>query len=317
MTMRMTIIFALSLALAGAGCAGFVDEDEGAVPSSEIPLARQGTIKLQLGYADDKPVEYYRFGSFAPADKSWFAAYDKFPGMPVGEMYIWADSKGLPSLEGNKQHPIIDTLPLQARYTDFFEVVVVEPDGDTEPNDIKSRGTLLLAGLRLKRTGHVVNCPVVGAKAALASSKSKSTFKHLRVWVRKKVAYCMLMEGGSALITGGAPPPRIFSAQVTSKRTELRVAANDFYDLKTKAFSGADQVTNIPVPDNAVYHRAPGTKEYSPLVKLWDVTVPSDYKLGQINSYADLFPVPDFTDPRIEEHKPETFHNNSIVTVGK
>ena len=306
------------LAALTAGCAGFVDEDEGDVPITEIPLELQGTIKLHKGYLDGKKTEYYRFGTFVPADAGWFPSYEKFPGMPVHPIYIWAGDNGKPSLDV-EQRPIIDTLPLQAKYTDFFEVVVVTPGEGEQANDIKSRGTLLLAGNELARTGHVINCPVVGAKAKLQSStnKQRNTYRKIKVWYRKKIAHCMLMEGGSALIPGGAPSPRVFKQKITDDRTEYRVATAELFTLKSSAFSGADQVSNIPVPDNDVYRYGPGSKDYSPLGTVFDVTVPSDYKVGQVASYAQLYPIPDFTDPRIEERKPAAFFNSSVVYVGK
>ena len=346
----------LLAALLGA-CGGFVDEDEGEVPTTEIPFDLQETIKLHKGYLDEKRVEYYRFGSFVPSKASWFPSYDEFPGMPVHPIYIWAGSNGKPSVTG-EQHPIIDTLPMQAKYTDFFEVVVVSA-GEEQPNDIKSRGTLLLADLELKHTGHVINCPVVGKDAQLQSSPPKTCsssctspmfcskagvclkkgqcahhgdcptnrfcnfltkgcgFQKIKVWYRKKLTHCMLMEGGSALIPGGAPPPLI-SREPVGDRTEYRVSAGEVHTLRSSAFSGADLVSNILVPDNDIYRHGPTTKQYSPLTQVKDVTVPSDYKMGQLKSYKHLYPIgDDHVDSRIKTRSPEAFFNSSIVHVGK
>ncbi len=308
----------IALTALAAGCAGFVDEEEGDVPITEIPLERRGEIKLHKGYLGGKQIEYYRFGTFVPADESWFPSYDKFPGMSVSSIYIWADDSGKPSLNV-EQYPIIDKLPLQAKYTDFFEVVVVTPEAGESPNDIKSRGTLLLAEYSLARTGHIINCPVVGPDAKLGASanKQRNSYKKIKIWYRKKVAHCMLMEGGSALIKNGAPSPRVFRQQISSSRTEFRVADAEVFTLKSSAFGGEDAVSDIPVPDNDVFRYGPGTKDYSPLGRVHDVKVPSDYKVGQVASHGDLYPVPDFTDPRIVERKPAAFFNSSIVYVGK
>ena len=309
--------FVVILASLIMGCGGFVDEEEGKVPTTEIPLELQGTIKLHKGYLDGEAVEYYRFGTFHPADADWFPEYDKFPGMPVHPIYIWAGDNGKPSIDLD-QYPIIDTLPLQARYTDFFEVVVVTPDASEQSNDIKSRGTLLLADYSLARTGHVINCPIVGEKAKLQTSvnKARNSYRRIQVWYRKKITHCMLMEGGSALIAGGAPSPMIFRQKISAARTEYRVAAAEVFALKSSAFSGADLVSNIEVPDNDIFRHGPGSKEYTTLGRVFDVTVPSDYKVGQVASHADLYPVPDFTDSRIVERKPAAIFNSSIVYVG-
>jgi hypothetical protein len=304
---------AVGLALLGlTACGSLVDEDEGRVSETEIPVERRGTIPLLHGFADGKPVEYYRLGQLVPQETVWFPSYDKFPGMPVRELYAWPDATGAPSFDG-PQRPIVDSLPRQASASDFFEIVLVRPPaGAAAANDIKSRATLLRSGYPLERTGKVVSCPVVGTDAALGGAPA-SHFPKLALWYRKKSASCVLLDGGP-----GTAGLKVFTTPVgSSDRSELRVAATDLYTLRSTAFTAADQVSAIPVPQNDVFRYVPGSSDYSPLAKVWDVTVPSDYLVGQISSYADLFPVPGFTDPRIVARAPETFCNCPIVTVGK
>ncbi len=301
-------------------CAGYVDEEQGVVPASEIPLARQGTIAAQLGYLDGGQVEYYAFGTFTPEETTWFPAYEKFPGMPVHPMYVRAtgEDDGAQLAWDEAQHPIIDTLPLQAGHSDFFELVKFTPDGDNAANDLKSRATLLLSEMTLTHTGKIVYCPVVGAQAALGATRAKprAAFRKLQVWYRSKVAACMLMEGGAALYADGAAAPLTYATAVTDQRTEYRVPAEDLYLLRTTAFSGSDLVSDIPVPHNAIFVDGPAAKTgYTPLCKIWDVTVPNDYVVGELSSYAALFPVPGFTDPRIEERRPEAFALISLATT--
>lgn len=307
-------LLAGSLALAVA-CGGDVDDDEGTVAISEIPLGRRSEIPVRLGYIDGKRVEYYDFGTFVPDDESWFPAYDEFPGMPTNPIYVFQDGARL-SIE--QQHPIIDKLPLQANYSDFFEIVaVIPPDGYT-PNDIKSRATLLRAGYELGRTGRVLNCPVVGPKAELGSSshRPRATFQRIEVWYRKKHISCIALEGGEALLSGGAKPPRTFEEPVGQRR-DYRVAASEQYALLTSAFASPDRVDEIAVPDNAVFRYPPSSTRYTPLAEIFDVKVPVDYQVGKIASYADLFPVPGFTDPRIEERSPAAFCNCPIRWMAK
>jgi len=313
-------LWALCGAMAAlVGCVDYRDEADGKVPLSEIPLGRQGTIPLLKGFLDGKGLTYYDFGDFVPSSASWFPSYDKFPGMPVREMYVLsdggADKGGLLSWDG-RQKPIIDTLPLQAKYSDFFQVVkfIPEPEVGYVADDIKSRSTLLFAGYKLEYTGKIVNCPVVGEKAALEGGSVKS----LQVWYRNKTVHCMLMEGRGALFSGGTAAPLVYSTKITADRMEYRVAATEVYMLKTSAFSGSDYVANIAVPHNHIFRYGPASAaQYTPLMKIWDVTVPSDYKVGEISSHAQLFPVPDFTDPRIEARNPESFANISIASVQK
>jgi hypothetical protein len=338
------LLHVLILGLPGAGllsgCTSLVDDDEGSIPNSEIPVSLQGDIPERGGYLEEQPVDYFEFGHLVPSDASWFPSYLKgeFPGMPVREMYVWSDGdkdtkdNGTPLDWNNAQHPIIDTLPLQAGYTGYFEIVKFFPEGKVNANDIKSRGTLLLSEIPLQYTGRIVHCPVVGQNAVLKKRSKRSwqaTHSKVKVWYRKQAAHCMLMEGGVALLKGGAAPPRTFATEITETRTLYQVASAKVYMLRASAFSGADRVSNIAVPNNSVflYHDdprspvPPSTVPYTPVVKIYDVTVPSDYKHGQFRSYLDINPLyisdPDFDDPNSEERSPEAFANLSIVAVGK
>jgi hypothetical protein len=319
---RRTSLWVWLPAVLVAGCGDpNVDEDEGTVPLTEIPHDRTGTIPVRGGFVDGKPVELYRMGTFVPGTSGWFPSYDTFPGMPVGEMFVWINEKGELRIDQD-QRPVIDSLPQQAGYSDFFELVAVTAPDDYSANDIKSRATLLRADFPLQHSGRIVNCPVSGPDAKLEKPAGKPTgeFPLVKLWYRKKTVHCLLMDGGLHLLGQGrgAPLFKIYSTPTNvGDEKEHRVAADDVYTMITNAFTGADRVTNIPVPDNDIFDRLPGDASYSPLAKIWDVTVPSDYQLGGIRSHADLFPVPDFTDPRIVERSPDAFCNCPIVSVGK
>lgn len=297
-----------------AGCASLVDEDEGPILPSEIPTERQAEISLRTGYIDGKRVEYYLFEpSFVPSDTDWFPSYNKFPGMPVQAMYVWRTASGQPDFD---QRPIIDRLPFQAGYSDFFEIVWVTPSNDYKTNDIKSRATLLRAEFELEYSGAVLNCPLIGAEGSLQQSNTAlmARYRKLRLWVRHQSAYCLTMEGSDALYSADTlPQPKNVAQPVTAARNEIRVIAAEVYTLQANTYSGADAVNGIAVPQNDIFRYGPGQNDYSPLSKVWKVTVPSDYKKGELSSYADLFPLKDFVDPRIEETSPEVFHNASIV----
>jgi hypothetical protein len=310
---------AVMLLLLYVGCAGFEDEDEGEVPLTEIPLERQKTIEVRKGYVEGKGVEYYRMGTYEPGNTN----YDEFPGAPVHEMYVWLDPSGRPSL-GLEQLPIIDTLPLQVEHTDFFEIVGVTPPGDYEANAIKSRGTLLRAaeageGFEFIYTNWVVNCPVVGPNATLEKMEG---FRKLKVWYRKKVTHCIMMDGNRRFDEqAGAPSFKVSSTPhgeppTGDGRSTHQVPAREGYFFQAKAFRSSDFVTGISLPGNDIFRYTPANKnDYSPLVKIWDVEVPADYQVGSITSYGDLFPIPEYdTDRRITERTPEAFCNCPIMT---
>ncbi len=313
----LALFLPLFLLLAAPGCGDdFVDEDEGPVAETEVPIERRATIPLRHGFLDGKPLEFYFMGAVVPGELAWFPRYDKFPGMPARELYVFADAAGKPALDG-AQRPIVDYLPLQAGASDFLEVVVVRPPPGYAANEIKSRATLLRAGHPLERTGLVVNCPIVGASASLGGSPPAGVRK-LSLWYRKKSTQCVLLDGGAVLgVAEGLPPSKKLITAISPERNEVRVAHGEVYLLRANAFSGADLATAIPVPRNDIFRHGPGHPDYTPLVKIWDVTVPSDYLVGGLTSHASLFPVPGFTDPRITARSPEAFCNCPVVRIGK
>lgn len=312
---RLAGLIAL-ICLLWMGCTDDADEDEGLLPDSEIPSERQGTIAARRGYLDGKAVEYYRLGSLVPSTASGFPPYETFGGHLVSQMVIVAPS-GEPLGLTSGQRPIIDLLPRQSGATDFFELVRAIPDGDYEPDAVKSRATLVRLGFTLEATGLVVNCPVVGQNASLATPKgtSRAIFKIIEVWYRKKLTRCALLDGGIALQPGGAPAIAVYRNPITSTLYEYRVPAVEVYALRTKAFGGADQVTGIPVPNNDIFRYGPGNALYSPLAQVWDVDVPSDYKVGAKTSYSALFPVLGMTDPAIVKRNPDMFFNDTLITA--
>ena len=321
-TTRLVLLALASLVAATIGCAADIDEDEGTVNIDEIPVSRRATIELKKGFVDGRPLFFYDFGEFVPTSSSWFPAFDEFPGMPVGELLVFADASGKATL-GGAQHPIIDLLPKQARYSDFLQIVLVKAPAGYGENEIKSRGTLLRRGFERQETGLVVNCPVVGPDAKLgdtgadAALKAKiaGSYKRITVWHRKKLTACMLLDGGKALFAQGTEMGRVSSVAVEGG-TALSVNAAELFAFKAAAYTGPDSVTGIRVPQNDVFRYSPKSPNYSPLNKIWDVTVPSDYVAGQITSYAALHPVPDFDDPRIEERAPAAFCNCPVVWAG-
>lgn len=315
---RLTLSFVYLLGLpAFAGCGEHIDDSEGPVDLEQYGELRTKQLALATGYADGKTVRFYRLSEFTPADSGWFPAYDEFPGMPVGEIFIFGDGQASGSLDG-EQRPIIDRLPLEAGYSDFLEIVWVEAPAGYGANEIKSRATLLRRGLKLRRSGVVINCPVVGPETELVAHGSPSyNPRTITLWYRKKQTQCIVLEGGSALYPAGGPALAVFKTPIGASRVQLEVPAAKLYLLAANAFSGADVKRQIRVPDNDIFQYAPtAATSYSPLVALFDVTVPSDYQRGELTSHAALYPIADFEDdPRIEKRNPETFCNCPIIAV--
>src|SRR5207237_5583451 len=75
-----------------------------------------------------------------------------------------------PSTPVAGQRNIIDTIPSQPGYSDFWRVYkVLAPEGYVA-NSIRSLGDAVASGYTIQETNTVVNCPVVYPNATIAGS---------------------------------------------------------------------------------------------------------------------------------------------------
>jgi hypothetical protein len=149
------IVVAIIFLLIGAGvgyliAAGLSHPALGTVDN----LDRPNPIPQVSGWDDDEAVQYWDFGP------------NPNVAIPI-LVFFQADSPDTPV---SGQNNIIDSIPGQPGYSDFWRVhKVLAPSGYT-PNSIKSFEAAVNSGYTIEITDIVVNCPVVNPDTTLEGS---------------------------------------------------------------------------------------------------------------------------------------------------
>src|SRR5438105_13772396 len=155
---RSTVLFALvafALLLVGIGAGYVLGRPAAPAPLGPVnSLARASAIPRVDGWFRNASVSYLDFGpqsNVAVPILAFFQATS--PSTPVAG-----------------QRNIIDTIPSQPGYSDFWRVYkVLVPDGYVA-NSIRSLGEAVASGYTIQETNTIVNCPVVNPNASIAGS---------------------------------------------------------------------------------------------------------------------------------------------------
>jgi hypothetical protein len=227
----------------------------------------------------------------------------------------------------NFQRPVIDVLGINgttAESTGLWEVVeITVNDGGYQPDAIKSGATVRkgISDGRLseRRTGKVINCPVVDERTNVLPSSLANNIPRPRVqvWYRTRLGECYLVNGWETLgeavdenqSTTAAGNLRLFGTDETEKRVAtldafsysvgtgqvveaqpVTAAVGKLYiptqtaGIATVRFSNDDLALSLP------RHKASDPGGYSPIAWLWDLNIPPDsrYQPGSIRDLATV-----------------------------
>ena len=140
-------------------------------PNEPVNFDEEPLISKGLG-PDGEHISYYNF--------------DVQPTEPA-PIYVLVNSMTLSPI--NEQHNIIDVIPGDTSYNDFWEVQTVMVPGDYVPNSITSYKQLVDSGYTINETTMLVNCPVVPegstAKMRLNGESAGLTWG----WYKGKIVY--------------------------------------------------------------------------------------------------------------------------------
>jgi hypothetical protein len=211
-------------------------------------------------------------------------------------MYVFYDSAGnvLMNLseDGKKtegQGPIVDTLPDRPDYSPFFEIVEVTAPGGYRENDVKSLATLEERGMTTRRTGRVVNCPIVTHDRDLADGVTARgvPFPTIQVWYGRLEAFCLALDRTWDVLQsrdGGFAADRIVPMDVVYPVVDL-FGGDDPVDEDTGirtdlVLAAGDLLANRLFP--AIEGDA-----YSPVARIRYHVVPGDYRYGDLDQFGD------------------------------
>lgn len=145
-------------------------------------LDRPDTIPLVEGWFRNESVSYYDYGVQPNVTAPILA-------------FFYADS---PDDAVMGQRNVIDTIPGQPGYSDFWRVYKVLVPDDYEANAIRSLADAHAAGYAIEATSIVVNCPVVNPDATLSGSAQEPVVG----WYRGQEVY--YFDHGARSATNGS-----------------------------------------------------------------------------------------------------------------
>jgi len=225
------------------GANGAIDFDSGA------PF-----ITVGLGPSDGKPVKYYNF--------------DVQPTGPAPIYVLFRDGETAPV---SGQLNIVDVIPGDAGYNDFWQVTMVTVPKDYVANAVTSYAEIHAAGYAMMATDMLVNCPVVpdGSTATLRLNGESPALT--TGWYRDKVVkYFNFSEHMLHASNGKVPLSPIY---VTFNKNPGEMGGGPGSGFKTEPSSM--QTHNVPAT-------LPSDAAYSPL---WDVQV---YDNSKFDTVKDL-----------------------------
>lgn len=210
-----------------------VRDGSNGLPAANEPVNFDQSPFITKGYAPDgKVVEYYNF--------------DVQPTTPALIYVLFKEGESKP-VDG--QLNIIDVIPGDAGYNDFWQVVKVNVPANYVANTVTSFTGILSNNYTTETTDMLVNCPVV-PKGSTASKNLNGNSNALTMgWYKDKVVYYFSFEekalSGSTVplspiyvtfninpdMTGGGPPSG-FVTEMNSDQTHnvlATVPADDTY----------------------------------------------------------------------------------------
>jgi hypothetical protein len=147
---------------------------------------------------------------YSPAGgKVTYYNFDVLPGKPAPIYVLFKPGASSPVAD---QLNIIDVIPGDAGYNDFWNVVKVTVPADYVANSVTSASAIVAAGWAMERTPMIVNCPVVPAGSTAKLRYTSEPAGLVRGWYKDKVvSYFSFSERPlTATSDGGVPIAGIF-----------------------------------------------------------------------------------------------------------
>lgn len=183
-------------------------------------LDRPNPIPQVDGWDDGDTIQYWDFGQNPPI------------AIPI-LAFFQADN---PDAMISGQNNIIDSIPGQPGYSDFWRVYKVLAPSDYTPNSIKSFEAAMDSGYTIEITDIVVNCPVVNPDNALEGSSQGL----VQGWYRGREVFYFDF-GTRSLATGFsviAPRFTHFSLKTAPQSKDNKMLLMFFLKKKDIAISG-------------------------------------------------------------------------------
>ena len=153
-----------------------VRDDSGALPGPNEPINFDQPPFITQGLGPSgQVVQYYNF--------------DVQPVAPAPIWVLFREGEDAPA-----QSPVIDVIPGDAGYNDFWGMIKVSVPADYEANSVTSLAGITAAGYAMENTGVIINCPVVPkGSTAMLRGGGESNGLHAG-WYKDMVVYYFTFE---------------------------------------------------------------------------------------------------------------------------
>ena len=163
-----------------------VRDDSGALPGPNEPINFDMPPFITQGLGPGgQVVQYYNF--------------DVQPVAPAPIWVLFREGEDTPA-----QSPVIDVIPGDEGYNDFWGMIKVTVPADYAANSVTSLAGITAAGYAMENTGVIINCPVVPkGSTAMLRGGSESNGLHAG-WYKDMVVYYFTFE--EKALSGAAVP---------------------------------------------------------------------------------------------------------------
>jgi predicted lipoprotein with Yx(FWY)xxD motif len=231
-----------------------------ALPAANAPIDfdQPPFITLGLGPQGDL-VTYYNF--------------DVQPTAPP-PIYVFFKAGSATPVDG--QFNVVDVIPGDTGYGDFWNVVKVTVPDDYQPNEIRSAAELKARHYPMMSTTTVVNCPIVpaGSTAKLRYGGNVDTGLHQGWYHNSIVTYFNFPEKALALTSSGEVPVSPIYVTFNKNPVAGDASSGPASGFEMDRASGRTHNVIESVPEDA---------EYSPL---WSVNVYDDRNFASVHDLA-------------------------------
>jgi len=231
-----------------------VRTDENALPGPDEPIDFDQAPFLTKGLGPDgAPVSYYNF--------------DVQPTAPAPIYALFREGEETP-VEG--QLNIVDVVPGDEGYNDFWHVHRVTVPEDYEANAATSAQDLMDAGYDIEATNAIKNCPIVPEESTASMRHGDGDASLVQGWYDGMVVNYFLFEEAPLTATGEGSVP-LSPIYVTFNTNPGEDGGGPASGFVTEA--GSDRTHNVVAT-------LPGDEEYSPL---WSVSAYDNADFGNVS----------------------------------
>jgi hypothetical protein len=279
----------LTLPLAAAGC-GAGDDSEPMVhdPATaahvEVDRFSESAGTLQVRTADNglpgpnQPIDFDRepFITRGLGPDGASVRYYNFDVQPLGPAPIYALFRAGEDTPVSGQLNIVDVIPGDGGYTDFWQVMKVTVPADYQANTVARLDEITDAGYAIEPTPTIVNCPVVpdGSTARLRAG-GETALLH-QGWYQGMIVHYFTFEEAAIAVNGGQVPIAPIYVTFNKNPSDSDASSGPASGFVTEG--DTDQTHNVLTA-------LPGDPGYSPL---WSVNVYDNQAFDLVTDLATV-----------------------------